>query len=119
MSKQQAVQRTRQVRARNRAPVRRVPPAASAFGRHSGVIFSFPYDRLTLYLILGGLAIIVVGYLLLATSMTDDPAGNAGVWNNALAVTWAPVVLVIGYCVAIPIALMRRHSSRQEGTDQE
>ncbi|MCU0329521.1 MAG: DUF3098 domain-containing protein [Candidatus Kapabacteria bacterium] len=47
-----------------------------------------------------GIGVIVVGYLLMSTGLSD---GN---WDNPLAVSVAPVVLVIGYCVIIPVAIM-------------
>ena len=46
-----------------------------------------------------GIGVIVVGFVLLATGMSTS-------WDNPLAVSVAPVVLVIGYCVVIPIAIM-------------
>ena len=43
---------------------------------------------------------IVLGFVLLSTGMDA--------WDNPLAVDVAPVVLVLGYCVAIPLAIMWR-----------
>jgi hypothetical protein len=52
------------------------------------------------YLYLGvGIAIIVVGYGLMMTGI------SAG-WDSTLSVSVAPVVLVIGFCVAVPLAIM-------------
>lgn len=46
-----------------------------------------------------GVAVIIVGFVLLATGVGSN-------WDNPLAVSVAPVVLVIGYCVIIPWAIM-------------
>jgi hypothetical protein len=52
-------------------------------------------------IILGvGSIVIIVGYLLLS----QGPA------NNPLSLTWAPIVLVVGYLVLLPIALLRRQA---------
>lgn len=52
------------------------------------------------YLYLGiGIAVILVGYALMMT-------GISGGWDNVLAVDVAPVVLIIGFCVVIPWAIM-------------
>lgn len=55
-----------------------------------------------------GVAVIVVGFVLLAMGMNE--------WDNPLSVSVAPVVLVIGYCVIIPLAILR---SRSGGSGQE
>lgn len=118
MSKQQP-QRSRQPRSRQRGPIRRQSETTRAFSRADDVSFSFPFDRTTLIWLVAGLAVIVIGYVLLATSVTDDPANNAGVWDNALAVTWAPIVLVVGYCVLVPLALIKRRGSSDNSTGDE
>ena len=48
-----------------------------------------------------GIAVIIIGYFLLAASVSTT-------WDNPLSVSVAPVVLVIGYCVLIPIGIMLR-----------
>lgn len=59
------------------------------------------------YLYIGiGIAVIVVGYALLMT-------GISGGWDNPLAVDVAPVVLVLGFCVAIPWAIMASGKSAE------
>ncbi len=50
--------------------------------------------------IVGGL-LIVIGYVLIG----QGPA------SNPVSLSWAPLVLVIGYVVIIPIALLRRQGS--------
>ncbi len=55
-----------------------------------------------------GVVVIVIGYLLMATGIPEDPANNEGIWNNAKAVSIAPILLTLGYCVIIPIAIFFR-----------
>ncbi|NQW29752.1 MAG: DUF3098 domain-containing protein [Ignavibacteria bacterium] len=67
----------------------------------SKVAWVHPWTRRQ-YVIIGvGLAVIIAGFLLLSTGISTS-------WDNPLAVSVAPVVLVIGYCVIIPIALLVR-----------
>jgi hypothetical protein len=52
------------------------------------------------YLMLGaGIGVILIGFALLST-------GIGGAWDNVLALDVAPVLLVLGYCVIIPFALI-------------
>lgn len=48
--------------------------------------------------------VIIVGFLLLAKGMYSS-------WDDPLSVDVAPVVLVIGYCILVPLAIMRKNSS--------
>jgi hypothetical protein len=60
-------------------------------------------------MILGlGIAVIVIGYILMGTGIADDPVNNEGVWNSPMAVTIAPILLVLGYCVIVPFAIFFR-----------
>lgn len=70
-------------------------------------IFKFPLTKSNFILLAAGLLVIVVGYLLLASGITEEPAVLDGKWNNFFAVTLAPIVLVIGYCVLIPLGIMK------------
>ena len=63
------------------------------------VKWHFPLGKMNLYYLLAGLAIILVGYGLMATGITNEPALVEGTWNNAMAITVAPILLIIGYCV--------------------
>lgn len=57
------------------------------------------------YTYLGGaVVVIIVGFLLLAKGMYSS-------WDDPLSVDVAPVVLVIGYCILVPLAIMRRNSN--------
>ena len=57
----------------------------------SGIFHSWPFGRKNYLLFLIGVVTIVFGYLLMY--LTAD-------------IVWAPVILVIGYCVIIPISIM-------------
>lgn len=79
------------------APTKR--PSSTA---KSSSMWSSPWSKDN-YLMLGvGIAVIVVGFVLLSMGMEQ--------WDNPLSVSFAPVVLVIGYCVIIPLAIMRLRS---------
>jgi len=57
----------------------------------SGIFHSWPFGRKNYLLFLIGVMTIVSGYVLMY--LTAD-------------IVWAPVILVIGYCVIIPISIM-------------
>ena len=57
----------------------------------SGIFHSWPFGRKNYLLFLIGVITIVAEYVLMY--LTAD-------------IVWAPVVLVIGYCVIIPISIM-------------
>ncbi len=69
--------------------------------------WNFPLEKKNFIYAAIGLGIIIIGYALMATGITEDPAVVDGKWNNPFAVSVAPVLLVIGYCVLIPIAIMK------------
>ncbi|MFN3194331.1 MAG: DUF3098 domain-containing protein [Chlorobiota bacterium] len=75
--------------------------------KRSNVKWEFPLTRKN-YIIAGiGLATIIVGYLLMSTGLGGEYAKVDGTWNNPMAVTIAPLLLVIGYCVIIPMAIFK------------
>lgn len=60
------------------------------------------------YQILGiGFVLILLGFMLMLTGITEKPAVPDGKWNNIFAVDIAPVLLIIGYCVIIPYGIMK------------
>lgn len=70
------------------------------------VVWQFPLTRQNYIVLAIGIGIIILGYILMATGITEEPALPQGKWNNPLAVYVAPIMLVIGYCVVIPYGLM-------------
>ncbi len=57
----------------------------------SGIFHSWPFGRKNYLLFLIGVMTIVAGYILMY--LTAD-------------IVWAPAILIIGYCVIIPISIM-------------
>ena len=67
-------------------------------GNHKkkGLFHSWSFGRIN-YLLFGiGLIVILLGYLIMATGETE----------SFQSVKLAPVILVIGYCVIIPVAIL-------------
>lgn len=77
------------------------------------VKWEFPLEKKDLIVIGIGLAVILLGYLLMATGITEEPALPNGKWNNPFAVVVAPFLLVIGYCVIIPLGLIKFFTKKQ------
>ncbi len=75
-------------------------PIGRAASSSSKTTWTNPLGAMQYKLIAAGVGVIVLGFVLLSTGMDA--------WDNPLAVDVAPVVLVLGYCVAIPLAIMWR-----------
>lgn len=70
--------------------------------------WNFPLQKENLYIIGAGIIVIIIGYLLMATGISDEPALPEGKWNNPLAIIVAPFLLIIGYCIIIPFGIMKK-----------
>ena len=68
-----------------------------------------PFTRKNWSLAIAGLAAILLGYVFLRI----PPA------EGFLSLTLAPVLLVVGYCVLIPMAILVRDQSADEGDEAE
>jgi hypothetical protein len=55
-----------------------------------------------------GALVILLGYILMNTAVAPDPNAPNPNWNSTLSTTVAPVILVIGYCVIIPLGIFLR-----------
>ena len=66
-----------------------------------------PFSRQNRLLFGVGILVIIVGYILLRIPPAE------GFWS----LTAAPIVMVVGYCVLIPIALLRK--PRRAGDDAQ
>jgi hypothetical protein len=64
----------------------------------------FPFGRENYLILLAGLVVIVLGYLALSEKSVE----------GFLPLTVAPILLVLGYCVIIPVGIMYR---KKTGTD--
>jgi len=51
-----------------------------------------------------GLLLLIIGYIALAK----------GPWNSFWSLTLAPILLVLGYCVVIPVAILYRKKEKKE-----
>lgn len=72
------------------------------------VKWEFPLDKNNLMIVGIGLVVILIGYMLMATGISEEPAIADGKWNNPLAVTVAPILLLIGYTVIIPFGIIKK-----------
>lgn len=81
------------------------------------VDWQFPLHKKNFMVIGIGIGVILLGYALMATGISDEPATVDGTWNNPLAVTVAPILLIIGYCVIIPYAILK-YFGRQDEAEQ-
>ncbi len=69
--------------------------------------WNFPLEKKNLITLGIGVLIIALGYALMATGITEEPALPNGTWNNFWAVVVAPFLLVFGYCVVLPYGLIK------------
>jgi NADH:ubiquinone oxidoreductase subunit 6 (subunit J) len=73
---------------------------------NKSVEWDFPMNSKNLMIFGGGVLIIVLGYLAMSTGLQSEYANVEGAWNSPLAVTVAPFMLVVGYCVVIPYSIL-------------
>jgi len=81
--------------------------------KRDSVKWEFPLGKQNLIIIGIGLIVILIGYALMATGITEEAAVADGKWNNALAVVVAPFLLVIGYCVIIPFGIIKTFTNKE------
>lgn len=67
-----------------------------------------PFKKKNYLLLLIGLVVIGIGYIALAQPPADNP------WS----LTVAPILLVLGYCVIIPIAIMLKGKGKDQEDDK-
>ncbi len=75
-------------------------PAGKKRMKSAGILVLEPINY---KIIAVGIAIIVLGYLAL----------SATPWDNPLAITVAPILLVLGYCVVIPVGIMYHRKQKE------
>ena len=76
--------------------------------------WTFPLNRGNFLYIAIGVGVIILGYILMATGITEEPALPVAKWNNPMAVSIAPFLLIIGYCVLIPYGIVKLFSNKSE-----
>jgi hypothetical protein len=92
-----------------------VRPQSRASQKNS---WELPLIKKNLQILGIGIIVILVGFGLMATGITEEAAVPDGTWNNPLAVSVAPIVLLIGYCVIIPYGIMKFFKGNEsESTD--
>ena len=70
---------------------------------------SLPFTKENYYLLLVGVAVIVVGYVLMELAGAYD----------ALALVVSPIILVVGYCVIIPFAIFYKKKEKEVVTESQ
>ena len=66
--------------------------------RKSRKIEILPLEPVNYKILIAGVAVVLIGYI----ALSMEP------WDGFMALTVAPVLLVIGYCVLIPIGIIYR-----------
>ena len=71
---------------------------------------SFLFDKTNYLLFAVGLALIVLGFILMAGGGSEDPNVYNEELFNARRITWAPLLIVLGFVVEV-FAILRRPKS--------
>ncbi|MXZ09871.1 MAG: hypothetical protein F4Y79_10535 [Gemmatimonadetes bacterium] len=82
-------------------------PPRRARQRHTPTRPKLPYSERNMWLFGLGLATIALGYVFLSLPPVD----------GFMSLTLAPLLLVLGYCVLIPIALLSGNKKDEPSTD--
>ena len=76
-------------------------------GKYQGAGEALPFSSEN-YIIFGiGIFLIILGYLAL----------SKGPWNSFWSLTLAPILLVIGYCIVIPVAILYRKKKKENSQE--
>jgi len=78
------------------------------------VEWNFPLKKNNFIIAGIGLATILLGYALMSTGLGGEYAQIDGTWNNPLAVSVSPIILVIGYCVIIPYSILKYYGTNEK-----
>ncbi len=87
--------------------------------KKKSISWNFPLEKKNMIYLAASLAIIILGYILMATGITDEPALLESTWNNPLAITVAPILLVIGYCILIPFAILKLFRKEENSPEEQ
>ena len=71
---------------------------------------SFLFDKTNYLLFAVGLALIVLGFILMAGGGSEDPNVYNEALFNARRITWAPLLIVLGFVLEV-FAILRRPKS--------
>ena len=73
--------------------------------KQKALVASLPFTKSNYQILSGAILCIILGYIALA----QEP------WNGTMPLVVAPILLVLGYCVLIPIGILfRRRTSSEE-----
>jgi hypothetical protein len=72
-----------------------------------------PWTKQNYIIMAIGLGVIVLGYILMSTGITEQPALPQGKWNNPFVIV-APILLVLGYCVILPFGIFKSYLKKQD-----
>ena len=70
------------------------------------ILGSLPFTKTNYQIFAVGLVLLVLGYI----ALSQDP------WDGTMPLVVAPILLVLGYCVVIPLAILYRRKSSEEKT---
>ncbi|HHS13625.1 MAG TPA: hypothetical protein ENN03_07630 [bacterium] len=71
--------------------------------RKKADVSRFPFRKENYLLFASGIFFLTIGYIALAQ----------GPWNSVWSLTVSPVLLLLGYCVLIPLAILYRPGSKE------
>ena len=104
-----AAQRQAQARATRERETRRRSSSNIA-----PLTWDIPWSMQNVIGIVVGIGVIILGYVLMGTAISDDPMTDKSMWNNSTAVALAPILLTLAYCVIIPMAIFWRRKRADE-----
>jgi hypothetical protein len=108
-SQQRGTAAQRQTRAARERETRRRPASNIA-----PLTWDIPWSMQNVIGIGVGIGVIVLGYVLMGTAISDDPMSDKSMWNNSTAVVVAPILLTLAYCAIIPMAIFWRRKRSDE-----
>lgn len=98
---------------------RQVVKKRAAVSKKAGKVdWKFPLGKKNLMVVGIGVGTVLLGYALMSTSVGAELAHENTKWDNPLAITVAPIVLAIGYCILIPLGLIRNFEPKKVETEE-
>jgi hypothetical protein len=76
--------------------------------KQKAFVEALPFKKSNYQILGSGLLCIILGYIALA----QEP------WDGTMPLVVAPILLVLGYCIIIPIGILFRKRTSVEGTTQ-
>jgi hypothetical protein len=72
--------------------------------KKKSILGSLPFTKTNYQIFAVGLVLLVLGYV----ALSQEP------WDGTMPLVVAPILLVLGYCVVIPLAILFRKKSSDE-----